>query len=431
MQRTRPDAQQEDDSQQSDQDGQGKTIYAYRTDDGGLFLSYTKVEEDEPEPPADQEVEAGTCSTTTPNIWYLLHVLFLLVLFVGLDNADAISAQFAPIVSVTLTPVVKSVSTTATLSVGGPGADIHGRVLSPLTLTQSASTTATGHGHQDATQARGQIIYFNGSFAAQTMYAGTVYTGADGVQVVTDQPVTIPAANPPYVGQATVPAHALHAGANGNIPYGDISITGNTLQVKNTQFHDGRDERDFIFIKKEDIQGVVSLLTPTILSSEQAALTAQLATGESLLSPVCTPHTTPNHTPGDEAANVTVTMSETCAALAYNTQEFQTKSTQLLTAQQAASFQQYQRVGEVHSSILSQKVNGQSAVLTVQLISTWVYQLNTAHLTALIVGKPRLEALHLLSTFQGVQTVSITGVNDNQALPTDPAHIHLLLMVQE
>ena len=46
---------------------------------------------------------------------------------------------------------------------------------------------------------------------------------------------------------------------------------------------------------------------------------------------------------------------------------------------------------------------------------------------ASIAGKRRLDAVHLIASLPGVQTVSITGVQDNQALPTDAAHIHVLI----
>jgi len=267
---------QEDDNQQQppDQDTeteQEQVVYVYRTNEGGMLLSPTKIgeqgEAQEPEPPTVNSTtpETDTRPRTRRDPPIFLYFLLLLFLFTALDNADTFFSLLTPTVTVTITPVVKIVSTTATITIGTESADIHGRVLAPLTLSQEQTVTASGHGHQNAAQATGSLIYFNGSFSSQTIDAGTVYTGADGVQVVTDQTVTIAAAtpgNPPQFGEASVTAHARLAGASGNIQSGDISITGNTLQVRNTQFANGVNARDFTIVSKADIQGVVSTLTP-------------------------------------------------------------------------------------------------------------------------------------------------------------------------
>ena len=63
--------------------------------------------------------------------------------------------------------------------------------------------------------------------------------------------------------------------------------------------------------------------------------------------------------------------------------------------------------------------------LTTTIHGVWVYQINEKQIQSLVAGKPRLEAIRLLQKLPGVQTVSITGISDNQQLPTDTAHIHL------
>jgi len=98
--------------------------------------------------------------------------------------------------------------------------------------------------------------------------------------------------------------------------------------------------------------------------------------------------------------------------------------------QQAASLTHFQQVGDIHISIISQTIHGNRATLNVQLVSTWVYQLNEQHITALIQGKPRLDALHLLAVLPGVGQVSIIGIKDNEQLPTNLTHIHLLIIVE-
>ncbi|HEX6479580.1 MAG TPA: hypothetical protein VF043_12105 [Ktedonobacteraceae bacterium] len=133
--------------------------------------------------------------------------------------------------------------------------------------------------------AQEETCSFSMAFAPQTIVAGTVYTGRDGVQVATDQTITIAAANLPYVGQETVSATAVHPGATDNIQAGDISITTATLQVRNSQLSGG-DARDFTFVTTGDIQQETHALTPLLLQSEQSALGGQLQPGETLTAPL-------------------------------------------------------------------------------------------------------------------------------------------------
>src|SRR5437660_97979 len=81
----------------------------------------------------------------------------------------------------------------------------------------------------------------------ETIHAETLFAGADGVQVSTDETVTVPAGNPPVYGQSTVPAHAVNAGEHGNLAPGDINATvAIAVIAKNTAaFTGGQDARDF------------------------------------------------------------------------------------------------------------------------------------------------------------------------------------------
>jgi len=95
-----------------------------------------------------------------------------------------------PMVSVSIVPVEKSFSLTVPLSVSL-------RYLAPITLTESLSVNTTGIGHQDARPSSGTLTFYNGEFTPETIAAGTVFTGSDGVQVATDRFMMIPAATPP------------------------------------------------------------------------------------------------------------------------------------------------------------------------------------------------------------------------------------------
>src|SRR6266699_3935027 len=140
--------------------------------------------------------------------WLLIPftILFCLV-FVA---ASFLFPLLAPTATVTIIPVERTIILTTAIQV-------HGRQLPPLTLMQSMSDLATGKRHQDPAKAAGTITFYNGLLTSQTIAGGTILTGSDGTQVVTDQPATIPAANPPLEGQISIPAHALLVGGEGNI----------------------------------------------------------------------------------------------------------------------------------------------------------------------------------------------------------------------
>src|SRR5260221_127423 len=104
-----------------------------------------------------------------------------------------------------------------------------------------------------------------------------------GVQVAIDQLAVIPAAlatTPPTYGQVTVSAHALEPGPQGNIPVRDINhacCLPSVLAQNTVAFQGGQHERDYTVVTREDIDQGVASLTSTLIQSEHAAFTAQLA----------------------------------------------------------------------------------------------------------------------------------------------------------
>jgi len=311
-------------------------------------------------------------------------------------------------------------------------------VLSPITLSQSQTSLTTGKGHQDAKAASGTVTFYNGSNTAHTINAGTVFTGNDGIQVATDQDATIPAANLPVVGQATVTAHALKANAKGNIQAYDVNLAiSSDLTVKNlSHFTGGQDERTFQTVTKQDISNVAMTLKISLAQSMRGALIGQVQSGEALVTPPCTPQVTADHRPGEEATRVKVTVSETCSAVTYDTQSLNTRVTQLLTTQAAET------LGTGYSLIGGVRVSGIQATIThkqhpLVFLSfhsqgIWVYALSQRaqqRIKTLIAGKTKQEAVHLLESQPGIERVSLhwSGFGDDTRIPKNISYIHLAL----
>jgi hypothetical protein len=372
--------------------------------------------------------EAATLPQPQP-YWVLIPLsIVLCLLFLA---GSYLLPLLTPSATVTILPVERSLSLTTAIQV-------HSRRLPALTLSQSQTILATGKRHQAATEAHGTITFYNGLFTSQTIAAGTILTGNDGVQVVTDQRAIIPAANPPYIGQVTVRAHAQHAGMGGNIPAGDIHqvccVTG-VKAVNTLPFTGGAAARDYLVVTPPDLTSAEAAIEPTLLTSERAALGAQAITGENLTPPLCAHKVLADHRIGEEAKAVTVTVSDTCSSIVYAAAEVDQDATQMETEEAVKRFGTgYSLREDVQVTIRHAAITNQArgmATLAVTLDATYVYRLSpgeTQRLVRLVAGKPKQQAIALLLTQPGIQGVHIIVKGGNQTLPQDPKAIQILVL---
>jgi hypothetical protein len=341
---------------------------------------------------------------------------------------------FTPTATITLLPVERSITTLTAVQV-------HGRQVPPLTLAQSATVPATGKRHQDATRATGTITFYNGLLSRQTIAAGTLLTGADGVQMITDQAASIPPASnttPPMFGQVTVGAHTVQPGTKSNIPPYDLngSCCGASILVKNTTaFTGGQDARDYTVVSGGDMANAATALRTTLLKSEQAALHAQLTEREALITPPCTQVTTADHRIGEEAKEATITLSETCTGIAYDAHQVDADATQWLTSwvtrKLGATYTPFRevQVNIIQASMLHPRQG--VAGMVVQATGTWAYQITPPmqnHLLLLVAGMKTQQAKATLLTLPGIAGVQITVKGGNQTLPQDPKAIRILVL---
>jgi hypothetical protein len=362
---------------------------------------------------------------------YWLLIPLTICLCLSIPGVSFLLPLLSPSATITIIPAERTLTTTAAIQV-------HGRELPPLTLMQSLSAPATGKRHRDATRAHGTITLYNGLLTSQTIAGGTVLTGSDGTPVATDQPAVIPAANPPVEGQVTIPAHALSAGAGGNIQAFDINqaCCATSVVAKNAgAFTGGAAAREHLEVSREDINTVVTSLLQTLSRSENAALQAQLHPGEALAVSSCTPHVAGNHKPGDEANQVTVTVSETCGGLAYAAHEVYINAMQLLTAQATTTLgAEYALLGDIQITIVQATARDHrqgSVTMLVQVTGTWVYQITPDiqhHLLHLIAGKTIQQAVAMLVQLPGIAGAQISVKGGNRTLPQDPGSIHIIVV---
>jgi len=376
-----------------------------------------------PEPAGDHKPP-----TQTP-YWLLIPctILFCL-LFVA---ASSLVPFLTPTATITIISVERSITISTVIRV-------HGRQLPALTLSQSTTAPATGKRHQRATRASGTITLYNGQFRRQTIAAGTVLTGASGVHIITDQAARIPAGSPPIYGQATVPAHALLLSTQGNIPAYDINTAccAPSVFAKNTRgFTGGASARDLLVVTWTDIEAASSTLKTTLNRSLQAALQAQMNPGEALMPSSCTLTTTSDHQAGDEATQVQVTVSATCTGIAYAAHEVDADATQVITSQAINTLgATYSLIGDIQVTIVHATITDHIkgiAALTLKMDATFLYQIRPIekeHLSTLLAGKSKQQAINILLHFPGIQAASIQLAGGNTTLPTDPRHIQITVM---
>lgn len=365
---------------------------------------------------------------------------FGIVLVLACLVFQVVLAFFPPIITVVLLSKEQALTATATLplvstSVATLG-HIRGRILTPLTLSQTAMADATETGHQDARQARGTITFYNGEFTPQTVPAGTILIGTDGVQIVIEQDAMIPAASPPNLGQVSVSAHAVDSGPQGNIAVGDIHQTccvPSVLAANTMPFSGGQNARTFKIVTQADISGVAGTLKTALMQSMQAALQTHLGQEEALELLPCTPTIRPDHQVGQEAPQVQVTVSATCTGIAYHTDDLQASVTQLLSEQATKQLGSgYSVRGSVQAQINRVTVQQAHITLTVMGQGIWAYQLTTQvqqHIKTLVAGKTKQQAFHLLGHLPGLQGATIEGIENETKLPHNPSTIRLVIVI--
>jgi hypothetical protein len=362
----------------------------------------------------------------------------LLCLLVTATLASAVVLPLlTPAATVTIVPVSKQVHMSSTLTLATEGqpagtAQIPGRVLSSVTMSQDQSAPTTGKAHQDAQAAHGLVTFYNAAPYAQTIPAGTLLTGIDGVQVTTDQDASIPAGNLATNGQVTVSAHALETGPAGNISGGDIDGACCRADVfaANGPFTGGQNARDYQTATQADIDTVARNLKKSLDQSEQAAMQTQVRANETLITPLpCQETVTPDHHPGEEAAQIHVTVSETCTGIVYTTQAYQDTISQMLDQQATKQLGAgYTLIGQPQNTITHVSTRDRQPItLQANIAGTYDYQLSQDQLQQirkLVTGKSKAQATAAVLRVPGVQSVEISSNQGN--LPSDSARIQVV-----
>jgi len=238
---------------------------------------------------------------------------------------------------------------------------------------------------------------------------------------------------------ATVPAQAVQVGPQGNIAPLDLNglccVAG--VSVKNTDaFTGGQLARDYPVVARQDVNDVVAQESSTFTQQAQARLQADVHPGEQLIAPAqCRPNVSVDHPVGSEAGHVTISLSITCQGEVYDQQAVQQLASTALSAHARTTLGAGYSVQGSITTAIAQIATTEQAHGTLSLLvsaqGTWSYQFSSAQvsqLTRKIAGLPRQAALRLLKRDAHIQAVSITETWNASRLPTDPAHIQVMIL---
>jgi len=142
-------------------------------------------------------------------------------------------------------------------------------VLLPIrTFTAKVAIIPTGVKTYPATTAHGVLTITNGSIIGQYVPAGFIISG-----ISTDTAVYVPPGSADGYGYATVQAHALISGKQGNIPALAInSVIGSSLYIRNlSAFSGGRDSYSVTVVTVQDKQ-TAQITARNLLATEAVGL---------------------------------------------------------------------------------------------------------------------------------------------------------------
>jgi len=405
-------------------------------DESNTYLPTEQPPTEQPQPTHVTETHITRQRRRQPTI-LLLCIVPLIGILAGITYA-VILPLFTPSATITIVTASQQITSTSTLHIVTNGTadptknQVPGRILPAITMSEQKTVPTTGITRQAAQAAHGFITFYNAAPYVQTVNAGTMLAGADGIQVITEQDAIIPAAIMPTEGQTTILGHAVTPGPQGNIRAGDLygACCRLNVFVANGTFHGGQDARTYQSVTQQDINIVTTSIKSGLEQSVQAALQTQVQATETLITPLsCTSNVTPDHQPGEEATQVHITINETCTGTTYNTQAGTTLLTTLATKDATKRLGTGYITTGIHMTQATPS-NQSGRELQVKSVSLWAYpftQEQQSSIKAMIAGMSKDKVTATLLRMAGVQSVAIT-LKNSTTLPNDAQQIHILFL---
>ena len=396
----------------------------------------------QPSWPAQQPLPAIHRRRFSP--WQVCLAIAVLLALVGISGlGDQMAAYLFPKPAATINiipaSIQESLRISITAAIGPSGANqVAARILRGSSPLRTVVARATGSGQTPAQASQGPIIFYNQGPSPQTIGAGISLTGADGIEVVTDASVTVPAGNPPSLGTAEVGAQSVQAGSQANIAAGDINnlCCAAGISVKNTAFSGGQDAQTYPVLRQQDIDTSTATVAQVLIQQAQRQVQGQVSGSEQLvLDPQCHTSAAAASPAGSHVSQMTISVSAACTGEAFDRVGALRVAGSLFA--QAAAKQlgpPYSLASRVTTRIVQASLaDARRGTLTiiVQAQGTWRYQFSRAKQRAIahrIEGKSVQAALSMLAEAPGVAHSSISLSGGAQNIPSDPGSISIVIL---
>ena len=297
--------------------------------------------------------------------------------------------------------------------------------------TQSITVPATNLVLIPDRSARGTLTFHNTRNPCNIVRgipAGAVFRDPHGISMVTDHVAVLGASC-----TASVPAHAVKIGPTGDIRAHEMKQTYHKTIIADNPaaFIGGQFEQSYTTVQQSDIDQAASSLTVRLKQETLKVLHLHLLTNEQFVSsPQCKSKVTSDHQVNDAATNLNVTVTETCIAEFYNSQEIISRSEQMLNERAQALFgPNYTLTGDIKAEITHVATDvKQGTLITVVTSGLWTYQFSSARadqLARLITGKDKQDTQSILSNQKGVQSVSINISNNDNTMSSNANSINI------
>ncbi len=316
--------------------------------------------------------------------------------------------------------------------------------ISVTTQAYSETVNSTGTVYTGGSYPKGVADVYNfDTTKPLNLAAGSAYPSnagcAPSATIVLDAAVTLPAA--PSVGSSTMTSNVpIHLQPKGKAPGGCSPeyIMGSCSSSPCTEIAthittDGTDPQPQTVVRQSDIDNAAAALEQNNQPNADQEIQSQLQSGQQAIGGTaqCSPNVTADHSAGDAASKVTVTVTFTCTGQAYTEKDATDLAGQLLTNDaQSQPGAQYALVGKIASSIVSSSPGDQGTEnLVVSASGTWAYQFSATdqqNLAALIAGKTTQDAKQILRAQPGVADAAIQITSGSgQTLPTKAQEIKI------
>ena len=300
---------------------------------------------------------------------------------------------------------------------------IAAHTLTVETAPQTKTVPTKGTQTDPATQAQGEVTFYNSDVVAHFIPAGaTIAVPNSTLQVATNEDVTVPAGVPPQEGQASVQAHIVQTGADGNIAagalFGSICCSNENIHVNNLNaFSGGQDSHTYSVVQQSDIDGAATSLEGLLQQSAPGLLQQRAQQNELLVnaSVHCTPNVSSEAAVGSKATTVTVIVKSTCTGTLYNQDLVHTHEFSRFTDRENQTIgAMFALDGNIRTNVTMAEVMHASKNqdrLVLHIVATGVWRFNFTmkekqRLLQAIAGKTISEAYTQL-----MQTIYKSGVN--------------------